>query len=82
MERKSFNELLKEKELLENKQHQDDGHLALDDAKRVKVLSPGQLVFKRFIRNKLAIFGTCVLIFMQEAIRALKEQKAAQAKKK
>ena len=45
MERKSFNELLKEKELLENKQHQDDGHLALDDAKRVKVLSPGQLVF-------------------------------------
>jgi peptide/nickel transport system permease protein len=64
MERKSFNELLKEKELLENKQHQDDGHLALDDAKRVKVLSPGQLVFKRFIRNKLAIFGTCVLIFM------------------
>jgi len=63
MERKSFNELLKEQERLEAKK-QDDGHVALDDAKRIKVLSPGQLVFKRFIRNKLAIFGVCVLLFM------------------
>ena len=29
--------------------------LALDDARRVKVLSPGMLVFKRFMRNRLAI---------------------------
>ncbi len=36
----------------------------LDDTQRVKVLSPGQLVFKRFIRNKLAIVGTCILVFM------------------
>ena len=39
-------------------------HMALDDARRVKVLSPGMLVFKRFIRNKLAIVGAVILIFM------------------
>ena len=38
--------------------------MALDDAARVKVLSPGQLVFKRFVRNKLAILGSCVLIIL------------------
>lgn len=38
--------------------------MKLDDARRVKVLSPGMLVFKRFIRNKLAIVGTFILIFM------------------
>ena len=38
--------------------------LALDDTQRVKVLSPGRLVAKRFFRNKLAIIGMCVLIFM------------------
>ena len=66
MERKSFNDVLKEKELREQAERtrNDDGHMALDDAARVKVLSPGQLVFKRFIRNKLAIFGVCVLLFM------------------
>ncbi|MFZ3070789.1 MAG: ABC transporter permease [Anaerolineaceae bacterium] len=36
----------------------------LDDARRVKVLSPGMLVFKRFIRNKLAVVGLCILVFM------------------
>ncbi|MGI6173999.1 MAG: ABC transporter permease [Christensenellales bacterium] len=39
-------------------------NLKLDDARRVKVLSPGMMVFKRFIRNRLAIFGLCILIFM------------------
>ena len=38
--------------------------LALDDGRRVKVLSPGMMVFKRFIRNKLAIVGICILVFM------------------
>ena len=38
--------------------------MALDDAARVKVLSPSRLVFKRFIRNKLAIFGTCTLVIL------------------
>jgi hypothetical protein len=43
---------------------QNDGPIALDDSKRVKVMSPGMLVFKRFIRNKLAIVGSIILIFM------------------
>ncbi len=38
--------------------------MKLDDARRVKVLSPGMLVFKRFIRNKLAIAGTIILVIM------------------
>ncbi len=38
--------------------------MKLDDARRVKVLSPGMLVFKRFIRNKLAIAGTIILVVM------------------
>ncbi|MFA5449864.1 MAG: ABC transporter permease [Clostridia bacterium] len=37
---------------------------ALDDTRRVKVLSPGRLVFKRFMRSKLAIAGSWILIFM------------------
>ncbi len=43
---------------------EDDGTMRLDDSQRVKVLSPGMLVFKRFIRNKLAIVGVCILITM------------------
>ena len=38
--------------------------MALDDARRVKVLSPGMLVFKRFIRNKLAVIGIVILVVM------------------
>ena len=65
-EKKSFNEVLKERELREmaEKAQKSDDHIALDDSQRVKVLSPGRLVFKRFIRNRLAIVGTCILIFM------------------
>ncbi len=36
----------------------------LDDARRIKVLSPGMLVFKRFIRNSLAVVGFGILFFM------------------
>ena len=38
--------------------------MALDDARRVKTLSPGMLVFKRFIRNKLAVLGLVILVLM------------------
>lgn len=41
-----------------------DEEMRLDDARRVKVLSPGMLVFKRFIRNKLAVIGFAILLFM------------------
>ena len=37
---------------------------ALDDEQRVKVLSPGQLVAKRFFRNRLAMVGLIILIVM------------------
>ncbi len=38
--------------------------MALDDARRVKVLSPGMLVAKRFIRNRLAVIGLVIIILM------------------
>jgi len=38
--------------------------MSLDDARRVKVLSPGMLVLKRFIRNKLAVIGLVILVIM------------------
>lgn len=38
--------------------------MQLDDARRVKVLSPGMMVFKRFIRNQLAVVGFAILFFM------------------
>jgi len=41
-----------------------DAPLALDDTERVKVLSPGRLVTKRFFRNKLAMVGLSILIIM------------------
>ncbi|MCL2079437.1 MAG: ABC transporter permease [Oscillospiraceae bacterium] len=41
-----------------------DEPLALDDTQRTKILSPGRLVVKRFFRNKLALVGLCLLIFM------------------
>ncbi len=45
-------------------QKQEDGEIHLDDVSRVKVLSPGRQVFKRFIRNRLAVFGSVLLITM------------------
>ena len=47
-----------------NESSNKEPKMTLDDAARVKVLSPARLVFKRFIRNKLAIFGTCVLVVL------------------
>ena len=39
-------------------------HYSLNDDRRVKVLSPGMLVTKRFIRNRMAVTGLVILIFM------------------
>jgi len=38
--------------------------LALDDQRRIKVLSPGMLVAKRFFRNILALIGLVILVVM------------------
>lgn len=43
---------------------ENNEEMHLDDARRVKVLSPGMLVFKRFIRNSLAVIGFVILVFM------------------
>ncbi len=48
---------------MENTNNQNE-EMTLDDAARVKVLSPGMMVFKRFIRNKLAIVGIIIIVFM------------------
>lgn len=37
---------------------------SLNDDRRVKVLSPGAMVAKRFFRNRLAVTGLIILIFM------------------
>ena len=61
----NLNEVLKAKEAAEqNKKPVENEEIHLDDVSRVKVLSPGRQVFKRFIRNRLAVFGSVVLIFM------------------
>ncbi|MEG1633232.1 MAG: ABC transporter permease [Oscillospiraceae bacterium] len=66
----SLNEALKNKEaearerMLTEVDNNGETILALDDTQRVKVLSPGRLVTKRFFRNKLAMIGLVVLIFM------------------
>ena len=39
-------------------------HYSLNDDRRGKVLSPGMLVAKRFIRNRMAVTGLVILIFM------------------
>jgi len=65
MERKNFNEVLKAKEREQrDKAAEASKEIALDDTQRVKVLSPGRLVFNRFVRNKLAIAGSIILLTM------------------
>jgi peptide/nickel transport system permease protein len=56
----NLNEILKQKAGKDDKK----GPVGLDDVSRVKVLSPGRQVFKRFIRNRLAVFGSGLLILM------------------
>lgn len=61
----NLNEVLKAKEAAEqNNTPIENEEIHLDDVSRVKVLSPGRQVFKRLIRNRLAVFGSAVLIFM------------------
>jgi peptide/nickel transport system permease protein len=53
--------------IIENTDSQNDDvsvGMQLDDTRRVKVQSPGMLIFRRFIRNKLAVVGFVILFFM------------------
>lgn len=38
--------------------------MALDDVQRVRVLSPGMMVMKRFLRNRLSIVGMVIIVVM------------------
>ena len=43
----------------------EKNNMKLDDAQRVRVLSPGMMVAKRFFRNRLAIVGLVIIICRQ-----------------
>ncbi|MBO5975701.1 MAG: ABC transporter permease, partial [Oscillospiraceae bacterium] len=43
---------------------ENEEQLSLNDDRRVKSLSPGALVAKRFFRNSLAVVGLVILAFM------------------
>ena len=60
----SLNEVLKARKAAGQDPRAQEGEVKLDDLSRVKVLSPGRQVFKRFIRNRLAVFGSVTLILM------------------
>ena len=48
-----------------NDQSRDDAQeYSLNDDRRVKVLSPGALIAKRFFRNRLAVVGLVILVVM------------------
>ena len=68
MAKYNLNEVLKEREKLKEaekaKNTASDEPVALDDVSRVKVLSPGRQVAKRFVRNRLAVTGLVILIVM------------------
>ena len=49
---------------LENNSNQEEETYSLNDDRRVKVLSPSAMVVKRFFRNRVAMFGLIVLVFM------------------
>ncbi|MBR7088181.1 MAG: ABC transporter permease, partial [Mogibacterium sp.] len=57
-------EELKNVERLEEQINEDSENYSLSDDRRVKVLSPGQLVAKRFFRNRLAVTGMVILLAM------------------
>ena len=60
----NLNEVLKARAAEEKDKNTVQGEKSLDDLSRVKVLSPGRKVFKRFIRNRLAVLGSILLITM------------------
>ena len=75
MAKYNLNEVLKQREAQKSAARQAkeqaekagaeyENEVALDDVSRVKVLSPGRQVFKRFVRNRLAVTGSVILIVM------------------
>jgi peptide/nickel transport system permease protein len=58
----NLNEILKKRAAQKDKNEVKE--MDLGDTARVKVLSPMRQVMKRFVRNRLAIFGTVTLAIM------------------
>lgn len=50
-------------EIIEEDEHSGDFSDIERLEDRVKLLSPGRLVLKRFFRSKLSVIGLCTLIF-------------------
>ncbi len=48
----------------DEKKEQNSTSNTMDDLQRIKVLSPGRLVAKRFFRNRLAVIGLIIISFM------------------
>ena len=54
---------MEDKKIETNSPEKEESY-ALDDERRVKVLSPGAMVAKRFFRNRIAVVGLAILAFM------------------
>lgn len=52
------------KDDVKGKNPETEEQYSLNDDRRVKVLSPGALVIKRFLRNRLAVLGMIMLLVM------------------
>ncbi len=64
MSEKNKNQAVPESQTEENTKPSGEEEYSLNDDRRVKTLSPGQLVTKRFLRNRLAVTGLTVLVIM------------------
>lgn len=60
----NLNEALKARAAAAQQEASESNEVKLDDVTRVKVLSPTRQVMKRFLRNRLAIVGSLILITM------------------
>ncbi|MEA1975148.1 MAG: ABC transporter permease [Bacillota bacterium] len=64
-ENKKEDKLIVEKNKREETTYQVDSEAdSLSNVQRIKVLSPGMLVIKRFLRNRLAIIGFIIILLM------------------
>ena len=56
--------MAEDKNLQNKNENVSNEEYSLNDDRRVKVLSPGAMVAKRFFRNRTAVFGMIVLVLM------------------
>lgn len=61
---KKNNAVIDDNLAIETSHNENKEHMALDDSRRVKVLSPSRMVLQRFFRNRLAVVGLIILAVM------------------